>query len=132
MLRYSYRQGALTYSAHSSLLSSTIAFDAVISASDAVDALPPAGDIGGMAKPSRRSNPTTEPPRSNTKGLRLHPRLRQEFETHCRLNLLDERSVIEAWMLAFLQASELKRREVAHSYDEWVRSHGGRERPGPR
>lgn len=85
-----------------------------------------------MAKRARPSNPTTKPPRSNTKGLRLHPRLREEFETFCRQNLLDERSVIEAWMLAFLAASEPQRREVAQRYDNWLRTHGGHERPGPR
>jgi hypothetical protein len=120
------------FSAFSAIVKGHCRRPGILFASEPFDASWPAGDSAGMAKPARRSNPTTEPPRSNTKGLRLHPRLRDEFETFCRQNLLDERSVIEAWMLAFLQAGEQQRREVAQRYDQWIRTHGGRERPGPR
>lgn len=54
-----------------------------------------------------------------TKGIRLDEDLRQAFEQHCRAHLLDERAVIEAWLLRFLEASEEERVAAAKRYAEW-------------
>lgn len=55
-----------------------------------------------------------------TKGIRLHSELRKKFEEHCRANLLDERAVIEAWLLQFLEASESARQHAAARYGHWL------------
>lgn len=76
---------------------------------------------------------------SPTKGIRLDPKLREEFERHCRDHLLDERSVIEAWLLRFLEASVTEREAAAKRYQQWRSAGGGpnaispksgRKRPG--
>jgi hypothetical protein len=47
------------------------------------------------------------------KNFRLDEELRAWFERHCREQLLDERSVVEAWLLRFLEASEADRQAAA-------------------
>jgi len=54
-----------------------------------------------------------------TKGIRLNPILREEFEQFCRAHLLDERAVIEAWLLRFLEAPDDERQQVAKRYMKW-------------
>ncbi len=54
-----------------------------------------------------------------TKGIRLDEELREAFEQHCRTHLLDERAVIEAWLLRFLEASDEDRLAAAKRYAEW-------------
>ena len=58
-----------------------------------------------------------------TKGIRLHPELRAEFEQFCRDHLLDERAVIEAWLLRFLEASAAERQDAAKRYGLWSLQH---------
>jgi hypothetical protein len=62
------------------------------------------------------------------KTLRLNEQLRKLFEEHCRNHLLDERSVVEAWLLRFLEASEDERRDTAARYAEWAATHSTRRR----
>lgn len=57
---------------------------------------------------------------ATTKGIRLHAELRRQFEEHCRANLLDERAVIEAWLLQFLEATAESRQQAAARYSEWL------------
>ena len=66
-----------------------------------------------MAKRPKSSNTTENPPKSTTKGLRLHPVLRERWEAECRRNLSDERAIAEAWMLAFVEAAPEERQRVA-------------------
>lgn len=54
------------------------------------------------------------------KNFRLHQDLRTQFEAFCREHLLDERSVVEAWILRFLETSDAERQGVAKRYAEWV------------
>jgi hypothetical protein len=56
---------------------------------------------------------------ASTKGIRLNEAIRKEFEDYCRVNLLDERAVIEAWLLRFLEASEEERKRAAARYTQW-------------
>jgi len=58
-----------------------------------------------------------------TKGIRLNESIRKEFEDFCRDNLLDERAVIEAWLVRFLEASNEERRHVAMRYVAWLDEH---------
>ena len=53
------------------------------------------------------------------KNFRLNDELRAWFERHCREHLLDERSVVEAWLLRFLEAPESERQTTAKRYAEW-------------
>ena len=70
--------------------------------------------------------------KSTTKGLRLHPELRDWFETFCAERLMDERSVMEAALLVFLEAGEDQRRAMALRHRQWLEDRGGRVKPGPR
>ncbi|MCE9554587.1 MAG: hypothetical protein K8T91_14615 [Planctomycetes bacterium] len=54
------------------------------------------------------------------KGFRMNEELRARFEAACRENLYDERSVVEAWLLRFLDASQDERQRTAKRYSEWV------------
>lgn len=54
-----------------------------------------------------------------TKGIRLDEELRASFEEYCRAHLLDERAVIEAWLLRFLEAKDEDRRAAAERYTQW-------------
>jgi hypothetical protein len=54
------------------------------------------------------------------KNFRLNDDLRQQFEQICRENLLDERSVAEAWLLQFIEANVEQRQAVAKRYSEWL------------
>jgi len=60
-----------------------------------------------------------------TKGIRLNAVLRKQFERFCRDQLLDERAVIEAWLLRFLEASEAERKEAATRYVAWYEEFAG-------
>lgn len=55
----------------------------------------------------------------SVKGFRLNDELRASFEEYCRAHLLDERAVIEAWLLRFLEAKDEDRRAVAERYTQW-------------
>ncbi len=63
------------------------------------------------------------------KGFRLNEELRKAFEEFCRANLLDERAVIEAWLLRLLEATEDERKAVAERYAHWTAE---RQRKAPR
>lgn len=54
------------------------------------------------------------------KAFRLHDALRENLETHCRRHLMDERAVVEAWILRFLEASTEERQAAADRYLEWL------------
>jgi len=41
------------------------------------------------------------------------------FESYCREHLLDERAVMEASLLRFLEGSEQERRAIAGRYMQW-------------
>lgn len=56
----------------------------------------------------------------STKGIRLHTELRERFESTCAANLLDERAVIEAWLLRFLEASDAEKQQAATRYMQWL------------
>lgn len=60
-----------------------------------------------------------------TKGIRLNTALRSRFEAFCRSHLLDERAVIEAWLLRFLEATDHERQQVAEAYAKWIANHSG-------
>lgn len=57
---------------------------------------------------------------ATTKGLRLDEELRSRFERYCREHLLDERAVVEAWLLRFLEAVDQERQSTAKRYAEWM------------
>jgi hypothetical protein len=54
------------------------------------------------------------------KNFRLNDELRTQFERHCRGHLLDERAVVEAWLLRFLESSDQERQATAKRYTEWL------------
>ncbi|HZK82446.1 MAG TPA: hypothetical protein VFC46_15295, partial [Humisphaera sp.] len=54
------------------------------------------------------------------KNFRLNHELRARFEKLCRENLLDERSVVEAWLLQFLEGTTEQRQVVAKRYSDWI------------
>jgi hypothetical protein len=54
------------------------------------------------------------------KNFRLNDDLRRQFEQICKENLLDERSVAEAWLLQFIEADAEQRKAVARRYSEWL------------
>jgi hypothetical protein len=54
------------------------------------------------------------------KNFRLNDELRSRFERHCREHLLDERAVVEAWLLFFLESSDQERESTAKRYAEWL------------
>ena len=56
----------------------------------------------------------------STKGIRLNASLRKQFEDFCRVHLLDERAVIEAWLVRFLEASDEERKLTAKRYADWM------------
>jgi hypothetical protein len=60
------------------------------------------------------------------KNFRLNGELREWFERHCRENLLDERAVVEAWLLRSLETTPEERQAVAKRYSDWLEE---RERP---
>ena len=70
--------------------------------------------------------------KSSTKGLRIHPDIRDLFEQFCADRLLEERSVMEAALLAFIEADEAQRLKMARRQREWLEQRGGRTKPGPR
>ncbi len=70
--------------------------------------------------------------KSTTKGLRLHPQIRDWFEGFCAERLMDERSVMEAALLTFLEAGEEERRRMALRHRAWLDERGGRVKPGPK
>lgn len=70
--------------------------------------------------------------KSTTKGLRLHPEIRDWFETFCAERLMDERSVMEAALLVFLEANDQERRAMALRHRQWLEERGGRVKPGPK
>ena len=55
-----------------------------------------------------------------SKNFRLNDELRKQFEKVCRENLFDERSVVEAWILQFIDAGTDRRQAVAKRYAEWL------------
>lgn len=54
------------------------------------------------------------------KNFRLHDELRARFEKVCGENLFDERSVVEAWLLQFLEADQERRQMAAKRYADWL------------
>lgn len=54
------------------------------------------------------------------KNFRLNDELREEFERYCRDHLLDERAVVEAWLLRFLEAGDQERQVAAARYSQWL------------
>jgi hypothetical protein len=54
------------------------------------------------------------------KNFRLNDDLRKQFEQICRENLLDERSVAEAWLLQFIEANAEQRQAAAKRYSAWL------------
>lgn len=68
----------------------------------------------------KRAANTFEMP--TTKGFRLDQELRESFERFCRDHLLDERAVVEAWLLRFLEAGDQERHAAAKRYSEWAAS----------
>jgi len=56
------------------------------------------------------------------KNVRMNEALREWFEGFCRDHALDQRLVIEAWILGFLEATDEERLRMVRRYNEWERT----------
>lgn len=66
------------------------------------------------------------------KNFRFNKILLERFEKYCADNLLDERSVVEACMLGFLEATDSHRQELAKKFTAWVATNSAPVKAGRR